>query len=1152
MRKTKFLVCLLVVLTAFLLVACTNNKTYTISFETNGGEKIESVVIEGDGTLQAPAEPKKEGHKFLGWFLDEACEQPVTDFSALKFEADTTLYAKWQINTYTVTFNTVGGSAVDNQTVEHGKAVAIPANPTKEGYEFAGWYLKQDYSKAYANDLIKADTTLYARWRSALRYAGSFDGEGKYDSETGAYTFTVQLQLWGRIRLAYKGELLSMDDEDLTVTGAFTSANQAPWTPELYCDVPDETSTEIDWTTLINSCANPVNYTFTYNPTDHSLDIQAEEILPAIPEVPAEGLYIELYDNNKAFVEGYKPEASEDGSYTGSVTMKQWWRIRVYYNGQALSTNSVTITGDFEGYNPKNKDLYVDTEYETEYDILCDYASEGVPYEITYNPETNTLDIQDDEPEQEVVIPTEGLYYEHTAPDTTLMAPEKVEISEDGTYKIVLDLAAWRYVVIYYNGVVVDSADANLTSSLSGGVYIDDTGAPSSRFYVNAVGKYQFVYTPAADGANASLVAGKYVEPQDPDGKDDFKFTVSSDQYGVIFTEGSVDTKSKWRFYIIVTAEGKIAYMCDMPINGYGGIGSDSFARHSSFADHNNNPAFSGDAIVVPAGGFALELYSGADGAASVKDLIQAITGAAYVQHGVNTNTLDVDKVRLALADGVVTVTYVEEETPVEPEDFTFAVSSDEYAVVFTEGSVDTLSKWRLYIVVDGEGKIAYMCEMPINGYGGMASDTYIRHSSYADAANNPAFSDGAVVVPQGGYVLELFQGNANVQALMTAITGLAYAEHAINTNTINVDAIRLTLVDGVVTVSTVEEPVTPPAEKVEVTFGGTLSGNAVYDEATGNYEMVADLKTWNNIILYVNGAAVSVKDLTVSGLFNPNAGADWTENLYYEGEDTTKLFTCTGGKYVLVYNHSAATLNISLYSVTYGGTLSGNVNYNATLGAYEAVVELATWNHIILYVNGKAVSVKDLTVTGLLNPNQGADWTENLYCEGDDFTKLYTCTGGKYVLALNPDAKTLNISLYVEPEAFKFAVSSDEYAAVFTEGSVDTLSKWRLYIVVDGEGKIAYMCEMPINGYGGMASDTYIRHSSYADAANNPAFSDGAVVVPQGGYVLELFQGNANVQALMTAITGIAYAEHAINTNTINVDAIRLTLVDGVVTVNK
>ena len=386
----------------------------------------------------------------------------------------------------------------------------------------------------------------------------------------------------------------------------------------------------------------------------------------------------------------------------------------------------------------------------------------------------------------------------------------------------------------------------------------------------------------------------------------------------------------------------------------------------------------------------------------------------------------------------------------------------------------------------------------------------------------------------------------------MTAITGLAYAEHAINTNTINVDAIRLTLVDGVVTVSTVEEPVTPPAEKVEVTFGGTLSGNAVYDEATGNYEMVADLKTWNNIILYVNGAAVSVKDLTVSGLFNPNAGADWTENLYYEGEDTTKLFTCTGGKYVLVYNHSAATLNISLYSVTYGGTLSGNVNYNATLGAYEAVVELATWNHIILYVNGKAVSVKDLTVTGLLNPNQGADWTENLYCEGDDFTKLYTCTGGKYVLALNPDAKTLNISLYVEPEAFTFAVSSDEYAAVFTEGTVDTVSKWRLYIIVDGEGKIAYMCEMPRNGYGGMASDTYIRHSSYADAANNPAFSDGAVVVPAGGFALELYSGDTDVQALMTAITGIAYAEHAINTNSINVDAIRLTLVDGVVTVNK
>lgn len=66
---------------------------------------------------------------------------------------------------YTVSFNSNGGSAVVNQVVEDGKTVSKPADPTREGYTFAGWYTSEDATQAY--DFSKGVTgnlTLTARW----------------------------------------------------------------------------------------------------------------------------------------------------------------------------------------------------------------------------------------------------------------------------------------------------------------------------------------------------------------------------------------------------------------------------------------------------------------------------------------------------------------------------------------------------------------------------------------------------------------------------------------------------------------------------------------------------------------------------------------------------------------------------------------------------------------------------------------------------------------------------------------------------------------------------------------------------------------------------------------------------------------------------
>ncbi len=69
---------------------------------------------------------------------------------------------------YTVEFESVGGTAVDEQTVESGKTVQKPAEPTKNGYRFDGWYTSNDYSKAwnFETDKINSKTVLYAKWSS--------------------------------------------------------------------------------------------------------------------------------------------------------------------------------------------------------------------------------------------------------------------------------------------------------------------------------------------------------------------------------------------------------------------------------------------------------------------------------------------------------------------------------------------------------------------------------------------------------------------------------------------------------------------------------------------------------------------------------------------------------------------------------------------------------------------------------------------------------------------------------------------------------------------------------------------------------------------------------------------------------------------------
>ena len=162
--------------------------TYAVTLNTNGGTINNGNVTEyiyGVGaTLPAADDMTYTGHTFKGWYDNEGLTgDPVTAIGGTEM-GNKEYWAKWEINQYTITFDTAGGSAIAPITQDYGTAITAPADPTREGYTFAGW------DTAIPATMPAHNMTITAQW-TVNQYTITYDLDGG-TAEGNPDTYTVE------------------------------------------------------------------------------------------------------------------------------------------------------------------------------------------------------------------------------------------------------------------------------------------------------------------------------------------------------------------------------------------------------------------------------------------------------------------------------------------------------------------------------------------------------------------------------------------------------------------------------------------------------------------------------------------------------------------------------------------------------------------------------------------------------------------------------------------------------------------------------------------------------------------------------------------------------------------------------------------------
>ena len=499
-------------------------KTFTVSFDSNGGPSVSAQTVDYGKKL---TEPKidKDGFKLLGWCKDVELKN-YFDFSSGIY-ADAWLYAKWK-EAHVVSFNTAGGTPISPIKVVSGQKLYkkdIPAT-TKTGYKLKDWYTISECEAGYEYDFdsdVDVDITLYAAWEKE-KYTVTFESNGSSLATQQVY---------------YQDKVIrpSSDPER-------TGFDFLGWYKNKQCTVSYDFSTELmpDHDVTIYAGWGPVMLTVSFDKVSSDAVINFTKktvsygsLLPE-PTVTREGYTLDGWYPNKNYIKTEKWDFSSK-----KVTENGWlyanWLVRkckvtFETNGGSVIPSQIVVYGEtvsvstipskagfrFGGWY-KNSSLTTPYDFSSQVkDDITIYAKwvTAPSYKITAvaSPTTygsiapsGTFSVKESASQKFTFSPKTGY-------EAYLLKIDNVDTPFEGNSYILESISKNHTVTVYFREIpvvkhIISASCADSFGMISPGGEVPVIDGQNATFYFDALDGYELDYLDI-DGSSITVSTNSY------------------------------------------------------------------------------------------------------------------------------------------------------------------------------------------------------------------------------------------------------------------------------------------------------------------------------------------------------------------------------------------------------------------------------------------------------------------------------------------------------------------------------------------------------------------------------------------------------------------------------------------------------------------
>lgn len=233
-------------------------KVYYIFFKDNTGRVVATKECTDGQTVSDFSDvtfPVGPDESITGWYFDEAAQTEKADSVTINGQ-NVTLYAKVEKG-YWITFDANGGSYTAPVFYANGATAAAPAEPSKPGFKFAGWYLDEALETKAIFDNIKANTTVYAKWNAAsAKYTVIHWWENANDDD---YSYHESEELYGNA-----GEMTSAAAKTYNVEGTNILGKKVTSNKVFTAETITQKTIAGDGSTIVNVYYKRATYTLTF------------------------------------------------------------------------------------------------------------------------------------------------------------------------------------------------------------------------------------------------------------------------------------------------------------------------------------------------------------------------------------------------------------------------------------------------------------------------------------------------------------------------------------------------------------------------------------------------------------------------------------------------------------------------------------------------------------------------------------------------------------------------------------------------------------------------------------------------------------------------------------------------------------------------